>query len=83
MLNAGARKTATTVTVSVAAGTASADDFAAVTDFTLTIEALATSGTAEFTLIPVDDGVAEGNETVAVSGTTTASGLTVAAPGRR
>ena len=81
MLNAGARKTDTEVTISVAAGTASADDFAAVTDFTLTILALATSGEATFTLIPVDDDVAEGNETVAVSGTTTASGLTVAAPG--
>ena len=66
--------------MSVAAGTASADDFAAVADFTLTIPALATSATAEFTLIPVDDDVAEGNETVTVSGTTTASGLTVAAP---
>ena len=81
MLNAAARTTATEVTVSVAAGTASADDFTAVTDFTLTIEALATSGTADFTLIPVDDDVAEGNETVTVSGTTAASGLTVATPG--
>ena len=81
MLNAAARTTATEVTVSVAAGTASADDFAAVTDFTLTIEALATSGSADFTLIPVDDDVAEGNETVTVSGTTAASGLTVATPG--
>ena len=80
MLNAGARTTDTEVTVSVAAGTASADDFTAVTDFTLTILALATSGTADFTLIPVDDDVAEGNETVTVSGTTT-SGLTVATPG--
>ena len=81
MLNAAARTTATEVTVSVAAGTASADDFAAVTDFTLTIEALATSGSADFTLIPVDDDVAEGNETVTVSGTTTASGLAMAVPG--
>ena len=48
MLNAAARPTATEVTVSVAAGTASADDFAAVADFTLTIPALATSATAEF-----------------------------------
>ena len=80
MLNAGARTTDTEVTVSVAAGTASADDFAAVTDFTLTIAARATSGTADFTLIPVDDTVAEGNETVTVSGTTAASGLTVATP---
>ena len=81
MLNAGAPTAATEVTVSVAPGTASADDFTAVTDFTLTIEALATSGSADFTLIPVDDAVAEGNETVTVSGTTAASGLTVATPG--
>ena len=67
------------VAVQVAGGTATAgDDFAAVPDFTLTIPAGQLSGTATFTLTPVDDGVIESaTETVAVTGTTTVTGLTV------
>ena len=61
--------------VSVSAGTASAADFAAVQDFTLTIAAGQSSGTATFTLTPVDDAIDEGDETVNVTGT--AQGLTV------
>ena len=69
--------TATAVTVSVVGGTATAgDDFAAVDDVTVTIAAGDASGTGTFTLAPVNDDVAEADETVTVSGTTT-SDLTV------
>ena len=64
--------TDTTVTVSVGAGGDSATsgtDYSAVGDFTITIAAGSTSGNAPFTLTPVDDGVAEGDETSTVSGT--------------
>ena len=68
--------TTTTVTVSVGSGTATAGtDFAAVTGFTLTIPANSPKGTATFSLDPTDDAEAEGDETVAVTGT--AAGLTV------
>ena len=67
-LNAAPRTAATEVTVSVAAGTAAAADFAPVSNFTLTIDAATTSGTASFTLQPVDDTLSEHGETVAVSG---------------
>ena len=63
------------VTVSVSGGTASNEDFAAVEDFTLTIAAGQASGTASFTLTPVDDAIDEGDETVRVAGT--AQGLEV------
>ena len=66
---------AQTVTVSVSAGTASSSDFGAVSDFTLTIVAGATSGEATFQLTPADDDVDEDGETVTVSGST--EGLTV------
>ena len=56
---------ARTVTVSVAPG---GDDYVAVPDFDITIVAGATSGTATFTLTPVDDEVAENAATIHVSG---------------
>ena len=59
----------TEVTVSVSAGTASAADFAEVSDFTLTIAAGRTSATATFTLTPVDDSINEPDETIVVGGT--------------
>ena len=69
-LNGGASASATPVTVSVYSGTAtSGTDFATVNDFTLTIPANQTEGTQTFTLIPTDDNIAEGAETLAVSGT--------------
>ena len=75
-LDGAVLSTATTVTVSVAGETAAAgDDFASVSDFTLTIEADETSGSATFTLTPADDAAEEDDETLVVSGTT--SGLTV------
>ena len=75
-LDEGARTSATPVTVSVGGGTATAGtDFGAVSNFTLTIPAEATSGSQTFTLTPTDDDVAEGAETLTVSGN--ATGLTV------
>ena len=71
-LDGGARTTATVVRVSVGeSGTAVAGtDFETVTSFDLTIAATAMKGAATFYLVPTDDEVAEGTETVAVSGTT-------------
>ena len=67
----------TTVTVSVGgSGTATAGaDYAAVSNFDITIPANAASGTADFVLTPTRDTVVEGDETVGVAGT--ANGLTV------
>ncbi len=62
---------ARTVTVTVGdSGTAtSGTDYAAVSDFTITIAANATSGTGSFTLTPTDDTALEGDETIHVTGT--------------
>ena len=79
-LNAGTRTSAALVTVSVgSAGDEATEgaDFAAVNDFTLTIDAGLTSGTATFTLTPANDTLGEGAEEVSVTGTTAASGLSV------
>ena len=68
--------TAKTVTASVAgSGTASAVDFAAVSDFDITIAAGTASKSETFTLSPTDDSVDETDETITVSGTST--GLTI------
>ena len=76
-LNGAPRMSPTVVTLSVAGGTAAVGaDFTAVDSFTLTIPAVSTSGTAIFTLIPVDDDIEENDETITVSGTTS-SGLTL------
>ena len=66
-----------TVTVNVGgSGTAtSGTDYAAVTDFDVTITKGTKSGTGTFTLTPTDDTVIEGNETIGVAGSVT--GLTV------
>ena len=76
-LDAAARASDTDVTVTVSAVTASAGDFAAVPDFTLTIPAGATEGTASFNLAPVNDAIDEDAETISVGGTV--QGLTVTA----
>ena len=76
-LNGGSRSSATPVTVSVGGGTGSGTDFATVNDFTITIAAGDVSQNGTFTLDPTDDDVDEINETVAVTGTTTVTGLTV------
>ena len=62
---------ATEVTVSVAAGTASAADFTGVPDFTLTIAALSSSSTGSFDLTVTEDEETEDNETLTVSGAAT------------
>ena len=53
-------------------------DYATVADLTLTIAAGVTSGTAEFSMDPTQDAIDEGTgETLSISGTTAASGLSV------
>ena len=74
-LNGAPGTSDTAVTVTVSTGTASTEDFAAVADFTLTIAAGQTSGTASFTLTPVDDAIDENDELVNIDGT--AQGLSV------
>ena len=67
-----------TVTVQVGAsgdGATSGTDYAAVTDFDITITAGQTSGTGTFTLTPTQDTIIEGDESITVGGTST--GLTV------
>ena len=79
-LDGAARTEATTVTVSVGAtvDTATAGtDYAAVADFTLTIDAGQPTGTATFTLTPTNDMLGEEDETISVTGSTPVSGLSV------
>ncbi len=73
----GHRGEDTGVVVSVAGDTASADDFSAVTAFTVTIAAGEPDATGTFTFSPVDDALHEGSETVEITGTTTVADLTV------
>ena len=68
--------TATAVVVSVGGGSAtSGTDYAAVSDFTVTIPQETASGTATFTLTPTNDAIAEGDEAIDVTGA--ADGFTV------
>ena len=79
-LDSAARTEATSVTVSIGAGTDTATegtDYTTVNDLTLTIGTGQTSGTATFTLTPDNDTLGEGDEKISVTGTTTATGLTV------
>ncbi|MCY4416390.1 MAG: cadherin-like beta sandwich domain-containing protein [Chloroflexi bacterium] len=79
-LNGAARTSDTEVTVAVGDSADSASegtDYATVSDLTLTIDAGETSSTASFTLTPTDDDVDEGDETLSVTGTTRATGLSV------
>ena len=72
-LDGAAQTVPTEVTVAVADDTATAGtDFAAVAGLTLTIAAGETSGAATFTLTPIDDEIAEEDETLTVSGTVSA-----------
>ena len=74
-LNNSPLPTATTVTVSVTGGTAvSGTDYPPVSDFMVTIQDGQTSGTAQLSFDPTGDGLAEGDETVILSGS--ATGLT-------
>ena len=51
----------------------SGTDYAAVADFTIAIPAGQSSATATFTLTPTDDTLLEGNETISLDGTASAS----------
>ena len=74
-LNNSPLQTATTVTVSRTGGTGtSATDYTAISDFTVTILAGQTSGTATLSFDPTGDNLAEGDETVILTGSV--SGLT-------
>ena len=78
-LDAGARADETAVTVSVESGTAIAGtDFARVGDFVLTIPAQTDKGTGMFRIVPTNDLIAEGAETLTVSGRATALTITPA-----
>ena len=72
--------TPTVVNVTLTAATAQAADFTPVQPFDITIPASAASGTATFQFTPNDDTSMEGSETVILSGTTTASGITTINP---
>ena len=72
-----ARPEATDVEISVSGHTASAGDFTEVQDFTITIPATVKSATETFLLAPVNDITDEPHETVTVTATTDAAGLTV------
>ena len=72
-LNNSPLPTATTVTVSRTAGTAtSGTDHPPVSDFTVTIQAGHTSGTAQLSFDPTQDNLAEGVETVVLTASATA-----------
>ena len=84
MLNRFARPSATLVTVEVGTSgdtTTEGADYLTVDDFTLTIPAYAVGATARFTLTPANDRIDEPGESLTVSGSTTASGLSVTPPG--
>ena len=56
--------------MSVGGGSAtSGTDYTAVSDFTVTIPKESASGTGTFTLTPTNDAIAEGDETIDVTGT--------------
>ena len=77
-LNGGTRDVDIPVTISVGSGTAtSGSDFTAVNDFTITIPANSQSQTGTFSLDPIQDAIDEPDETVAVDGSTTFSGISV------
>ena len=80
LLSGATRSSATEVTVKVGEkGTATeGTDYATVVDFTLTIAAGQRRRTATFSIDPTQDAIDEGTgETVSITGSTTAAGLTV------
>ncbi len=77
-LSDGARTSDTEIRVSVGSGTAIAGtDFAQVEEFVIRIAANSQSGTGEFSLLPTDDALYEGDETVQVMGSSSEQGLAV------
>ena len=80
-LDGAALATATTVTVTLSPGTASASDYTAnPSTFTLVIAALGFSANRDVSLTPEDDGEEEGDETIVMSATVSGS-LTVSSTG--
>ena len=80
-LNRAARETVTAVEVTVTADTATeAEDFAPVSDFTVTIPIGERSGAHTFTLMPLEDAIDEPDETVRVTGTLSVPGLSLEQP---
>ena len=80
-LNGAARETVTAVAMTVTAGTATqGTDFAAVSDFTVTIPIGQKSGSATFTLAPLEDVIDEPDETVRLTGSLSGSALTLVQP---
>ena len=80
-LNRAVRETATAVAMTVTAGTATqGEDFAAVSDFTVTIPIGQKSGTATFILTPLEDVIDEPDETVRLTGSLSAPGLSLVQP---
>ena len=80
-LDAGARTSDTVVTVTVGAFTDTATqdlDYANVSTLRITVPANETTGQTTFTLSPDNDAIAEGAETISVTGRVSVSGLTVA-----
>ena len=74
----GSRTSATAVSLTVEGVTATAgDDFTAQTGVTLTIPAGQLSHTAELTLTPVDDNLAEGREELSIGGSNAEPGVPV------
>ncbi|MYD94606.1 MAG: hypothetical protein F4Y02_13150, partial [Chloroflexi bacterium] len=73
-LGSGPRASDTAVSVKVAGGSATAgEDYTAIEDFAIPIEKQQTSATAKFQFEPLDDALAEGEETVVFTGS--AAGL--------
>ena len=75
-----ARRADTAITVKVgdsADAATEGTDYTTVDDLTLTIAAGATSGVATFSIEPIDDAINEGDESLSISGITSASGLSV------
>ena len=66
------------VTLTVSAGTATeTEDFAPIAPLTIEIDAGRTKGTTTFVLTPVDDAIAEDDETVVIQGTAANGGVTI------
>ena len=71
-LDSGARESDTVILLSAGGGESAASagvDYVSVADFSLTIPANGTSGTATFTLAPLDDRIDEADEAVFLTGT--------------
>ena len=77
-LNGSKLPSDTVVTIGTLAGSATKDtDYSATLLASITIPAKSSTGTGSLTITPTDDLVVEGDETITIPGTATASGLSV------